>query len=803
MATAITIQATSSGPAAAGLPSIHPASTLSAFHTRHQHHQHQHPRMSSTTSPVTSLTNSPSASSASFSSVATPNTVPAINTGATSVATSTSANHSALNNTIVATTSLLVGSVSSRGPTGRDGVSCDACLFRKSRCAMNELVNKCYSCEFHRQDCTFSLANSALTEATSPQSRKRKLEDFVEAESTKRQSIEVPRPESATKEMVPPPTTATTNNTNLLASPRLSYQSSQHIGLTTELEPILFEHIPLDTNDESELSSTHKIRRFAEDGIFMRIMNPDSKETSTISLDAIETLVAPYGSTLVDKFFEKIHPVFPVLMEDSFRQSYRTRRGLSPLLLAAVYTLTLKYLEFEPAARSARKPDVKRMEDTAMKLLTESLPHADITTIQAGMLIMQRSSLNTSSLNGQLVTAAFELGLHQDCFNWKIPLAERGLRRRMAWALHTQDKWCSLVHGRPSHMSAANWTVRDLVEDDFIGAFSSTSPANKRLDTESTDGNGLGHGPLLFCQHVALTAILAEILDTFYTLRAAEQFAAAGNNKTRYILEKAKPVQIRLKDWFARLPTGMKMDSTASTSAEILFDEVTEESASNGALHVAYFATEITLHRCIIRSLNPTTADNYLSHICRSAAKTRLISAMDFVNRLRPAHLQAFWPGSSRTNFALIGSFGTLLLATAPTREEAEFYRQRLAEYRWTLSVSVKNAQFLKHAIESLDLSTMLAQNVPEKPGIEELMAGVVAKNSRSRRGPAGRQSTSTAMDTTGLFTGAGVGGEGIGGGATSSVVSGLASPATSPSNMDEMSDVDDDDDDEDAGEDY
>lgn len=381
-------------------------------------------------------------------------------------------------------------------------------------------------------------------------------------------------------------------------------------------------------------------------------------------------------------------------------------------------------------------------------------------------------------------------------------------------------------------MSAANWTVRDLVEDDFAGAFSANSPAHKKRETtnhnpdeedetgnaDSIEDNGLGHGPLLFCQHVALTAILAEILDTFYTLRAAEQFAAAGNNKTRYILEKAKPVQIRLKDWFARLPAGMKMDSSASTSAEILFDEVTEESASNGALHVAYFATEITLHRCIIRSLSPATADNYLSHICRSAAKTRLISAMDFVNRLRPAHLQAFWPGSSRTNFALIGSFGTLLLATAPTSEEAEFYRQRLAEYRWTLSVSVKNAQFLKHAIESLDLSTTLAQNVPEKPGIEELMAGVKAaaaaakkKSNRSRRvthtgrgGPStrpGADEGSASHDTTGLFNNTEPGG-----GATSSVVSGLASPATSPSNMDEMSDMDVDidlDDDDVVGEEY
>lgn len=777
MATAITIQATS-GPAGAGLPL--PATAITAEHRtflRQQQQQHYHPRMSSATSPVTSLTNSPSASSASFSTVPTPNTV-AANT-ATANLDSISSNIPSL---------LGSGSISSRAPPGRDGVSCDACLFRKSRCAMNELVNKCYSCEFHRQDCTFTLANSALSiDPGSPQSRKRKLEEFVEVESNKRQNTELARPsQSSAKEMVPPKTTVSGNP---LASPRLSYQSSQHIGLTTEIEPILFEHIPLDTNDESSISSTHKIRRFAEDGTFMRIMNPDPKGASTVSLDAIETLVAPYGSTLVDKFFEKIHPVFPVLMEDSFRQSYRTRRGLSPLLLAAVYTLTLKYLEFEPAARSARKPEVKKMEDTAMKLLTESLPHADITTIQAGMLIMQRSSLNTSSLNGQIVTAAFELGLHQDCFNWKIPLAERGLRRRMAWALHTQDKWCSLVHGRPSHMSAANWTVRDLVEDDFIGAFSSTSSA--------ASSEGLNHGPRLFCQHVALTAILAEILDTFYTLRAAEQFSAAGNNKTRYILEKAKPVQIRLKDWFSRLPTGMKMDAPSSSS-EILFDEVTEESASNGALHVAYFATEITLHRCIIRSLSDNTADNYLSHICRSAAKTRLISAMDFVNRLRPAHLQAFWPGSSRTNFALIGSFGTLLLATAPTKEEAEFYRQRLAEYRWTLSVSVKNAQFLKHAIESLDLSTMLAQNVPEKPGIEELMAEVAAaakSNNRSRRGAA--QSTSRAgavvdltLDTTGLFT--------TGEGATSSVVSGLASPATSPSNMDEMSD-----DDRNAGEDY
>lgn len=37
--------------------------------------------------------------------------------------------------------------------------TCDACYRRKSRCAMNDSVNKCYSCDFHRQDCTFTLSN--------------------------------------------------------------------------------------------------------------------------------------------------------------------------------------------------------------------------------------------------------------------------------------------------------------------------------------------------------------------------------------------------------------------------------------------------------------------------------------------------------------------------------------------------------------------------------------------------------------------------------------------------------------------
>jgi hypothetical protein len=124
-----------------------------------------------------------------------------------------------------------------------------------------------------------------------------------------------------------------------------------------------------------------------------------------------------------------------------------------------------------------------------------------------------------------------------------------------------------------------------------------------------------------------------------------------------------------------------------------------------GYLHLAYFATEITLHRRIIRSVGAagTTTDPYLLHIIRSAAKTRLISAMDFVNRLKPEHLQSFWYFASKVNFAIVGTFGSLLWATSGQKDEAEFYKSRLGEYRWTLRVSSKGAEFMEFAVGMLD----------------------------------------------------------------------------------------------------
>ena len=271
------------------------------------------------------------------------------------------------------------------------------------------------------------------------------------------------------------------------------------------------------------------------------------------------------------------------------------------------------------------------------------------------------------------------------------------------------------MHGRPSHINACDWSVLPPTTEDFDE--SSTSEAEE-VDAEMAKGRSL------FIHMISLTSIMAEVCSTFYSQTAKAEFARAGRFATQLVLNRAKPVQIKLKDWFAKLPPECKMDSTSTASNQL---------SSTGYLHIGYFATEISIHRRIVQSLDSATSDPYVLYICRSAAKTRLISAMDFVNRLRPEHLDAFWYFASASNFALIGTFGALLMATSPGKEEAEFYRCRLREFQWTLGVSAKKAGWIRSAGEMLEVNLEMLEGLPEKEAVGENRGRVGSVSTRWR----------------------------------------------------------------------
>ncbi|PPJ58848.1 hypothetical protein CBER1_09274 [Cercospora berteroae] len=606
---------------------------------------------------------------------------------------------------------------------------CDGCRRRKSKCVLQE-NRKCLLCEFHKQECTF---------VENAQPRKRKAPDDASKDDSsspmekrspvaRRKAVAVPPAVRAVSVPHPEPISRPVSSQPPMRKPfavdeSLSLQRHRHckyLGQTTPLDASL---IALGTfNDKNETQSRlGTLRQVTSTEYFSThddasVAIPDDEARA---LKEIEQVVGSHGPALIDIYFRNVHPSYPIIQKQAFLDRHRHGdRHFNPPLLAAMYLMALVWWEHDPALASHPKPDVTRLEYIAMASLTIAMQRPKISAVQAGLLLLQRAKASTWTLTVQLVALGQDIGLHLDCSDWSIPRWERLLRKRLAWALYMQDKWSAVIYGRPSHVNASDWNVPQATEDDFDESIDSSNPSSEEVDSYSTKGR------VVFMQMISLTAIMAEVCETFYSETAKAQFAQAGRFAPQLVLNRAKPVQLKLKDWIAKLPASCKMDSFTPGTL-----------SPQGHLHLAYFATEISIHRRIVQSLDggttpPTTSttqqpqhqsssiDPYLLYICRSAAKTRLISALDFVNRLKPEHLNAFWYFPSSSNFALIGTFGALLQTTSPGKEESHFYACRLNEFHWTLTVSRRKAGWIERALEMLGATGELLRGLPEKPSL-------------------------------------------------------------------------------------
>lgn len=343
-----------------------------------------------------------------------------------------------------------------------------------------------------------------------------------------------------------------------------SRQHSRYIGLSSPFDSLLIGLSHFDTRNESTFD-LGTLRRVTDHECFIMLPDENTQDYAdeANALNHVEQLVHPHGPALLDLYFQVVHPSFPIIQKQLFIERYHHGdRTFSPALLAGMYILSLNWWSLDPKLAKYSKPDASRLEAVAMRSLSVAMERPKLSTVQAGLLLLQRPEADSWSLTTQLVAIGQELGLHLDCTTWSIPAWERGLRKRIAWALYMQDKWSSLIHGRPSHIFNANWAVKPITEEDF----NEDGEGCGARQEESEDKQEENHrSQILFAQMISLTQIMAEVMDTFYTQTAIQDFANAGRKSTELILARAKPVQIKLRQWHERLPVEVKMH-TASRS---------------------------------------------------------------------------------------------------------------------------------------------------------------------------------------------------------------------------------------------
>jgi hypothetical protein len=85
----------------------------------------------------------------------------------------------------------------------------------------------------------------------------------------------------------------------------------------------------------------------------------------------------------------------------------------------------------------------------------------------------------------------------------------------------------------------------------------------EKTDDEEEGSQEVEKGRMLFEQMIQLSQLMSDVLETFFSVEA--QMGFAGRGGTQKVLERAKPIQIRLKGWFAKLPECLRMDAATKS----------------------------------------------------------------------------------------------------------------------------------------------------------------------------------------------------------------------------------------------
>lgn len=697
-----------------------------------------------------------------------------------------------------------ISSSSSSSKSNKQKRPCDQCRKRKIKCVLVPNTNNCVQCEAKQVTCTYTdqAPKRKLAETTTPANNDQLLKRgrIMDTSLLSNGSTIVP-PDVAIREVSPIQDYSAMNNSLLKRTLSLQFpRSSFYVGPTSSVFDINLlnsiikshEHQMANGNESTitarnntsnnkieqvSLNNSVSLRKVSDTVQFIlkEDQSPQSYQTMSNDVDTIEKFISPHGQILVDLYFRIIHPSYPIIHKKVFIEKYsRTHREFSAPLLAAVYVLAIQWWDYDPQLNRFPKPNVEMILKIGLNnYMLEILKRPKLSAVQAGLLLLQcKHIINCKSSNdglrqqgggssnsnhsnsvatgdadysewilcSQIVSLAEELGLGLDCNDWKLPKWERGLRKRLAWAVYLEDKWLSLKLARPSHINESNWMVLPLYDQDF---------PEKHGDGDLKEGSSdIDNGKKIFIHLIELSKILSDILNQFYSMKAMKEITEIDQ-----VLKLAKPLQLRLRDWFRSLPIELQMSSVQPRKL-----------CSNGFLQLAYFATELTLHRKITTIIfNQTKAGNppspELVGVCRSAAKTRLMASIEFVRDLKQEHIHSFWHCSATSNFTLIGTFAAILLMSSSTKEETDFYRDQILNYRWILKISSKGFDQAAEALADLDL---VLTNIPgliyDNINVPSLLPNVLDSLSliqhfQMSHSPAGasppQNSTSTITTTT------------------------------------------------------
>lgn len=444
--------------------------------------------------------------------------------------------------------------------------------------------------------------------------------------------------------------------------PSLDQQPSSNatiVGLSGESDPYLLSRYRYDQYNEASFQQVRM--RKMNDG---PVASDDVPAFFTIQHNALASKAQPsekpevldryrreideiineqVGKRLIRLFFKYVQPYFPVLSREGGsylrdEDGVRNPSTVPTCVLAAIYGHALPFCAWdEQLCVDVYTPPSPEALFRIAWYSAQAMCHTpSLAVVQAFLLMVQRRPTNKhvsdTPFKGIMwtnaVSIAQSLGLNRDPSDWPLPEWEIRHRRRLAWATYVQDKWLALNAGRSSHIHADDWDVEMLTEDDF-------AELDKHASGLDTPGSLHRQHFIKLCE---LSLIVDDILRSMFSLRATKEL----QNDLDATLETAKPLRMRLSNWYHSLPEGLLSHRSAGSPENGRRRSSPHELDGNGSLHLAYITANIELFRAMLRPQAMDPNEPAVGAL-RSGAIGVAREVFEFLEGLNARELEAFW----------------------------------------------------------------------------------------------------------------------------------------------------------------
>ncbi|EXJ80443.1 hypothetical protein A1O1_08588 [Capronia coronata CBS 617.96] len=180
---------------------------------------------------------------------------------------------------------------------------------------------------------------------------------------------------------------------------------------------------------------------------------------------------------LVEAYFTRIHPSFPIIEEAKFRRQYEDPDMPPPLLLFQAVLLAGAHVCDHPLVAESRAVVKGTLFRRASLLFHIRHENDRLHLMQAAMLFtwhLENADTVTSGSYYWLGVACrigFGMGVHRDVSHGaatRLPQWERRLYRRVWWTIFQAETFSALDHGRPCMINIRDTDQPPLKIDDFL-----------------------------------------------------------------------------------------------------------------------------------------------------------------------------------------------------------------------------------------------------------------------------------------------------------------------------------------------